>query len=256
MLVALHGFLGNVDRFHVLRPYLERHFKVYYFDLPFHGATRWEADRVLPEDLVGIIDWVQDQEPGAALELMGYSLGAKVSINLYLARPDAVSRLWLLAPDGMKTKYLHWAEKLPGFVVNKVSRMSEDPAQLRQWAAGLRQRGILPPQAHQFVEWNLATPERRRRAVVMWHTLQDFAIRPAGFRRTLLRRQTPVVLVLGQDDPYIPYAVWTDFADTVPTVHTITRRTGHRLLDRRTGELLEAILQNDEADSSGELSAS
>ena len=234
MLVAVHGFLGSIERFAPLRPTLERHFRVYYFDLPFHGLTEWQLPKILPTDLQYLVDWTRTHAGVEAVELLGYSLGAKVSMNLYLADPAAVKRLWLLAPDGMQTKYLHWVEKLPGFVFDRVARMSDQPERLQEWARGLQDKGVLPPMAYQFVQWNLSTPERRRRAVAMWHTLRDFAVSPKALQRTIERHDTPVELLLGRQDPYIPFAVWEAFGARVGPVNVHVRDTGHRLLDRKT----------------------
>ena len=243
-LLAVHGFLGSTERFRPLGPTLERHFRVYYFDLPHHGLTDWRLPKVLPEDLLCLIDFVQATEGADRIDLLGYSLGAKVGLSLYLRRPAAVARLWLLAPDGLQTKYLHWVEKLPGFVFDRVGRMGDQPEKLQAWARSLRDRGVLPPTAYQFVQWNLSTPERRARAVLMWHTLRDFALSPKQLRRTIAQHNTPVELLLGKHDPYIPYQVWKAFGDSLPQVTVHGRETGHRLLDRTTAKWIEERVRN------------
>ena len=225
-----------MERFGSVQHALEAHYRVYYFDLPFHGLTQWDLPKVLPEDLAYLVDWAQKDAGTDTIELLGYSLGAKICINLYLRHPERIGRLWLLAPDGMQTRYLHWVEKLPGFMFDRVARMGKEPDKLQQWAKGLRDKGIIPPMAYQFVQWNLSTPERRRRAVAMWHTLRDFAVPAKQLRRTIEREDTPVELLLGKNDPYIPHDVWLKWATPIAQVNLKSREVGHRLLDRATGE--------------------
>lgn len=241
-LLAIHGFLGSTERFRVLAPVLERHFRVYYVDLPYHGLTEWNLPKVLPADLAYLPEWIREREGSARIELLGYSLGAKVCLNLYQHAPETVRRLWLLAPDGMQTKYLHWVEKLPEFMFERVAKLSEQPAQLQNWAQSLQTKGVLPPVANQFVQWNLATPERRKRAVLLWHTLRDFAISPKTLRRTIVAHDTPVELLLGKHDPYIPYKVWQKFGEALPQIRVHTREVGHRLLDQPTARWIERRL--------------
>ena len=231
--------MGSLERFGSISPALERHYRVFYVDLPYHGRTEWAADRVRPQALDFLVDWVKTEAQHDTLELLGYSLGAKVGLNLYLRRPDHIDRLWLLAPDGMRTKYLHWAEKLPGFVFDQVAGMSDQPDRLRRWVDGLSSKGVLPPMAHQFVQWNLSTPERRQRAVAMWYTLRDFAVSPKKLKNRIERHDTQVELLLGENDPYIPARVWRRWAEPISQVCVKSRPTGHRLLDRRTAAWIE-----------------
>jgi len=109
--LLFHGFTGSSRSWAGLAG-LGGRFRAIVPDLPGHGGTGWEAD----EEAAGTAD--PDARPRASIErtadevavlvrrlgarrldVVGYSMGARVALRLAVARPDLVDRLVLESPS-------------------------------------------------------------------------------------------------------------------------------------------------------------
>ena len=113
----LHGFSGSgLSWTGVAGP--GGRFRAIVPDLPGHGGTGWEADAIPARPGPGPSDGVPDLRPRASVErtaddlaaivrrldadrvdVVGYSMGARIALRLAVAHPDVVRRLVLEAPS-------------------------------------------------------------------------------------------------------------------------------------------------------------
>ncbi|NNH72810.1 alpha/beta hydrolase [Nocardia uniformis] len=93
-LVLLHGGLGNAETsFSALLPELTKNRKVITVDLQAHGHTA-DIDRPLSfeqmaDDVAGLIDHLELEK----VDVLGYSLGGGVALQLGSRNPDVVNKL-------------------------------------------------------------------------------------------------------------------------------------------------------------------
>ena len=96
-LLLLHGFTGSTITWSTLRETLRDRFELLIVDLPGHGRSSAPADsarydlRRVADDLVRVLDAVDV----ARTAVLGYSMGARTSLQLALAHPERVSALIL-----------------------------------------------------------------------------------------------------------------------------------------------------------------
>ncbi len=95
--VCLHGVMGHGGRFaRLARTYLpDRH--VVALDLRGHGASGWEPPWNLETFLADICETLDHERIGPA-DLIGFSFGGRLGIELAAAHPARVRRLALLDP--------------------------------------------------------------------------------------------------------------------------------------------------------------
>lgn len=107
VIVALHGYGESAESFNFLQPLLSLPYRVIAIDLPFHGATQWKEATFTGKDMIGIIDKILNQTGlnGCNFMLMGYSMGGRVALCITENLPLRVTRLILLAPDGMTVNF-------------------------------------------------------------------------------------------------------------------------------------------------------
>lgn len=96
-LILLHGFTGNRTTFDHLRPWLSSAVQAVAVDLPGHGETPLPARKgregfiETVEALVALVD-----ELGvSSVDLLGYSMGARIALGAALHRPERFGRLIL-----------------------------------------------------------------------------------------------------------------------------------------------------------------
>lgn len=212
--LLLHGFCADSTTWLPLGPPLAAAgLDCLAFDLPSHGATALEAERL--EELVTAVAAGLDaleETPGL---LVGHSLGGLVAAELALRRPRGLDRLLLLAPAGMGREVdRDFLQALP---------CASDAAALAALLGRLG--GALPPPppeiCAQVVAQNLGHPGLL--------ALADDLAGPAGQRHDLAARleasSLPVAVAMGLDDRVVP---WQQVAALPPraAVHLL-RGVGH-----------------------------
>jgi 2-succinyl-6-hydroxy-2,4-cyclohexadiene-1-carboxylate synthase len=96
-LVLLHGFTGNRTSFDHLRPLLSDAVKAIAVDLPGHGETplpRQKGREGFIETVEALVQLV-DRLGVASVDLLGYSMGARIALGAALHRPERFGRLIL-----------------------------------------------------------------------------------------------------------------------------------------------------------------
>lgn len=110
-IICLHGYGESAASFGCLIDYLPAGFFLIAIDLPFHGTTQWNEKRAFTiKDLVLILTqiFITLKIQTRHFILMGYSMGGRIAMSLLQYMPDSISKLILLAPDGMKVNFWYW----------------------------------------------------------------------------------------------------------------------------------------------------
>ena len=98
-MVALHGGLGSTEMFDAVMPQLAAHHQVIVVDLQGHGRTA-DIDRpidirLMADDIAALIDHLKLAKP----DVVGYSLGGGVALQLAVRHPDKIGRLVLVSAN-------------------------------------------------------------------------------------------------------------------------------------------------------------
>ncbi len=115
-LLLLHGGFGTVEDFASQTPELAKHFRVVSFERPGHGHT---ADNAGPFSFdtmaTGTVDFIEALKLGAT-NLVGWSDGAIIALQVAISRPDLVKRLvcigGLFDTNAQSPEDLNWIRSL------------------------------------------------------------------------------------------------------------------------------------------------
>lgn len=107
VIVALHGYGESAGSFSFLHPHLSLQYCVIAIDLPYHGSTLWREASFTCKDMICIIDEIlnNNNRRGFNFILIGYSMGGRVALSITENLPFRITRLILLAPDGMTVNF-------------------------------------------------------------------------------------------------------------------------------------------------------
>jgi 2-succinyl-6-hydroxy-2,4-cyclohexadiene-1-carboxylate synthase len=100
VLVLLHGFAGSSRAWEPVADRLRVGRRLVAIDLLGHGGSDGPApERQTVERQVADLAWLIDGQCGGAVDVLGYSLGARVALWLAVAAPELVNRLVLESPS-------------------------------------------------------------------------------------------------------------------------------------------------------------
>ncbi len=234
LLIALHGFGDRARLFSVLERPLGERYTVVAFDLPFHGQTEWPCETFDKSDMLQIIEQIRLRVGQERLSLMGFSFGARIAQGLLADVLPRLERLFLLAPDGIRTQGMWWAVHTPLWLRRRLRKWVQHPAEwLRAVSWGRRLR-LVPLLVAQFLRFHLARAERRQRVFGCWLALDSFYLRRRTLRALWATSGVPIFVFLGSTDETIHRRAVQELAKGLPNVQVIYVSGGHRMV----GEIL------------------
>ncbi|MBK8921468.1 MAG: alpha/beta hydrolase [Saprospirales bacterium] len=240
LLVALHGFGDRARLFAILEGALAERYTVVAFDLPFHGQTEWPERSFSKEDLLAIIRQIMSRENKNRLSLMGYSFGARLVQAMLPELLPQLDKLYLLAPDGIRTKGMPMAVRTPMWVRRIFHQLLKRP----QWFLRLldlgRRLNLVPPLILHFLSFNLTRPERFRRSFGCWFALDSFYLRRQRIKAIWRESGLPVDIYFGTKDEMIHYKTVKKMVEGVRNVRIYRMNAGHRLIGEDLRERMRA----------------
>jgi pimeloyl-ACP methyl ester carboxylesterase len=211
--LMLHGFGASLETWEPWAQALSAHYRVIRFDLPGFGLTGPDPTGDYSDArTVKILADLMDQLGVARASLIGNSLGGRIVWSFAARRPERVTRLVLVSPDGFAS---------PGFAYDKAPKT---PLIMRALPY-IAPRGLLKA--------NLAAAYARPEALSET-TLTRYrdlmlapGVRPAILARmgqtilhdpapTLARIQAPTLLLWGEKDGMIPISNAADYQRDLP----------------------------------------
>ncbi len=247
LILCLHGFGESGTSFEALSSFFGDRFTLVCPDLPFHGATIWRELYFQPSAIAEIIRLIQERFGVDRSSLLGFSMGARPALSAFGEIPERISRLILLAPDGLKenlwqrfssrtwlgNRILFYFIQRPGifFLSARLGR-----------AIGLIHEGV-----YKFILFNMDQREKRRKVYQVWTCLKGMKIRIPAFRRVMAARRIPMLVVLGRFDRLIPEGTIKKLFGNLAGCRIISLPLGHMLIQSQTGEAIGQWLGNNPA---------
>ena len=238
LLIALHGFGDRARMFSVLEPALAEKYTVVAIDLPFHGQTTWDKNTFSKEDLLGIIRQILENQGKTRFSLMAFSFGARLAQAMLPELSAQMNHLYLISPDGIKTKGMSTATHTPMWMRHLLFRLLQRPG----WFIGMVDAGrkvkVVPPLAHHFLTNNLNRPERFQRTFGCWLAMDSFYLRRRHIKKILRATGLPTQVFIGKNDPMLRHSSLKNLYDGIPNVEITWLEDGHRLIGEELGDLL------------------
>jgi len=234
LLFAFHGYGESAASFAFLESALGRGFTIIAVDMPFHGRTEWNEELVFhPGDLLALMTDITggfthrtpvssdlasaspDHAPTSSShtsaspdrtpqwDLLGYSMGGRVALQLLELAPQRIGRLVLVAPDGLFVSpwYALATRTVAG---NRFFRWTmKKPAWLFLLMRTGNRLGLVNPSLFKFAAHYIDDDAVRDALYTRWTVMREFRPRLRRIAAAIRDRQIPVVLFYGSYDRII-----------------------------------------------------
>ncbi|HUX83693.1 MAG TPA: alpha/beta hydrolase [Chitinophagaceae bacterium] len=244
LILCLHGFGESGSSFEPFVSLCGDRYTLVCPDLPFHGDTDWKERYFQPGDLAEIIRLIQERFGVGQSVVLGFSMGARPALSAIAEIPERVSRLILLAPDGLKENL--WQQfSSRTWVGNRLLRyFIESPGIFFLSARLGRSLGLVHEGVYKFIVFNMDEPEKRRRVYQVWTGLKEMKTRISVLRRKMNRDQMPLLVALGRFDRLIPEATIQRLFGKMTSCRILSLPLGHMLIHAQTCEAIGEWLGN------------
>lgn len=248
LLFCFHGFGETAAHFDFLETHLSKQFTLVAIDLPFHGNSRWNSTIPLdPVSLISLIEQIKEKHQfnQTGFELLGYSMGGRISLSLVEIASEKITKVFLLAPDGFKMNFWYWLATQT-YLGNKLfSATIHHPAPFLWVVRGLHRFGLLNQSIHKYVQAYLHDQEKRKQLYLRWTCLRKFRPNLSKVRARMLERKINLVQLYGLHDRIILPNRGKQFSDSIhPLGKLEIINSGHRFLEEKHAHAIVPHLVN------------
>ncbi|MDB5193370.1 MAG: alpha/beta hydrolase [Segetibacter sp.] len=234
LLFCFHGYGREGYTFSFLNGYLGNVYTIIAIDFPFHGLTKWEGKYAYkPTQLRDTINEIRTNlgKQHDKINLLGFSMGGRISLHLTQLFKGEVERLVLIAPDGLKFNFWRWlgSDTLIGnwllaYIINKPG--------FALWVLNQVYRlKIIPRGLADFVHFYLDDEEQRLLLYNRWTSMRKFRPKLDKIKNIIKKNGIAVRMMFGSFDRVIPAAGGEEFKRGIEAFAKLkVIEAGHNLL--------------------------
>jgi pimeloyl-ACP methyl ester carboxylesterase len=243
ILFAFHGFDNDAQEFEPLARWIGDTHTIVAVNLLFHGEST-TPEKVVERGM-SHADFIRTTEklmtffPAETYELMGFSLGGRMALYITQFLGPKVSRLILLAPDGLKSAGFYRFATSNSLGHTLFKRVVNDPGRFVGLAKALGRMGLLSEKKVRFAKLSLETPKKRNKVYNAWMVYRHILPDLETVKLSVKDNKIDVQLFFGKFDVLMPPELGKEFSKTIESncsIHVI--ETGHQLLKEK---ILEKI---------------
>lgn len=243
-LVCFHGYAESSSSFDFLEKKVGAQFRIVAIDLPFHGQTDWKEKYVYSSQLADIIKKILEQlgAPCKDIHLLGFSLGGRMALCVLQELPDQVSRLVLLAPDGLRVNFWYWlaTQSRVGNAIFKFT-MSRPGWFLGMLRVSNRMR-LINQSIYKFVEYYIHDERVRKELYERWTGLSKCSPHAATIKKILSKKNIGLRLLYGKYDRIITQQTGKKFQEGLTSCTIEVLNCGHQVLHEKNAEAIANAL--------------
>ncbi len=228
-LLCFHGYGQDHEVYRELEELYGNKYTIYSFDLFYHGQSFWHNKKQPIEKA----DWAYLMEQFFIVQkigrfsLVGYSMGSRFALATFDAYAERVDQLILLAPDGVKRRFLYWL--MTSFPITRhllriVVTNPKPYLSLMQFLLFFKliNRGVT-----KFSETQMKTRAARRRVYYSWVMFRKLFITPNATAEKIKKHNVTLKIYMGEFDKVISVSqvqpllnVFPKSLRTIPVGHT------------------------------------
>ena len=228
-LLLFHGAGQDRSVFANLPDGLTRTYRVYSFDLFFHGQSEWnEEDPVTKPRWAALMRQFLEDEQVGKLAVLGYSIGARFALATIESFPRQTTDCYLVAPDGLLSN--PWFTIATGSVVGRsvfghVMNHPKDLSRLFRLGSALR---LIDPATLRFIEHQLDSSSKRQRIFKSWTGFRLLQLNLSALQRLLDSSGIRLIVFLATRDRLVPEQKVRTFLKRLKSAHLEIIDSNHR----------------------------
>lgn len=204
-LLFFHGFGQDHTIYIPLIRSLSNDFRIFIFDLFFHGSSEWNEGEV-PLEKQHWRAWMEDfmkQENISFFSMCAYSLGGKFAFATLELFPDRVKQLYLIAPDGVKTNFWYSLATWPWMMRKFFRSLIHHHQRFLFLANQLNKFHLVDKGLVRFALYQMDTPAKRERVFMSWVVFRHLRFSMPHIARLINDFGIKTTLIVGKHDKVI-----------------------------------------------------
>ncbi len=246
-MLAFHGFSNSSGMFRVLEPSLGKRYKIYSFNLPYHGESVVDEETRLSgiseEQLKVFFQFFLQDIKETRFSVLAFSIGGRIALKLIELFSEDVQDVFLFAPDGIKISF--WYRFVTRTIWGKwiYKRMMLHPTRFMRYVYVFEKLKLVHPRTANFVRNSLDTDEKREMVYNTWMCIRHLDPDIKSVQQIINEKKMNVHLFFGKYDKVIPPSIGKNFTSRLKNKNALQIvEAGHQLVKEKMNAELEKIL--------------
>jgi pimeloyl-ACP methyl ester carboxylesterase len=205
VLLLFHGFGQHKQIFSELAEGLQSQYTLYSFDLFFHGTSEWNrGEQALEKETWrAAMQQFLNEKKIEQFSLLGFSLGGKFALATLELFPEKIERIFLLAPDGIKTNLWYSLATYPLLLRRFFKGMILKPNRLHKIVGVLQKLNLVDKGMLRFAESQMDTQAKRERVYYSWVVFRHLKFDLKTVSHLINNNSIKLTLIVGRYDKII-----------------------------------------------------
>ena len=246
LLICFHGYGESEKSFHFLEKYLSQVYFIIAIDMPYHGDSIWkEGMNFTMDDLENIIESLQQKHnfSGQPFSLLAFSMGGRIALSILQRKQQQISRLVLLAPDGLKLNFWYWLSTQTRLGNKLFLATIHKPGWFLGMIKLMNRLGLLNQSIYKFVDNFLHDKKKRKLLYLRWTCFRKIRPDLDRLKDCVTQHKIPVHLVYGKHDRIILASRGEKFRTGIEPYCTLeSLNCGHQVLHEKNIDVILSYL--------------
>lgn len=239
-LITFHGFgQSGRDMFPVLG-YAKDLYTCYHVDIFFHGLSHWheQIDVLTPSHWRALFSALLDKEDIDRFSLAAYSMGGKFALATVMEFAPKIDRIYLIAPDGIKTSLWYSLATYPLFFQRYFRSMIINPQRFFSLVEWAHRFGWIDTGMVRFVKNEMNSKKKRRRVYHSWVVFRKLYFPLEAVGDMLVEHGIGLFMVTGKYDKIIRTSDMHRLLVHVPHAKSVEVESGHNQLVNKSIDVI------------------
>lgn len=243
-LICFHGYGETSAAFDFLEKQVGSDYFILAPDLPFHGQTKWYSPALnaftLSDMIIQLLAQKNIQQQD--IHLIGFSLGGRIALCVLQELQSKVSKIILLAPDGLTVNFWYWLSTQTSIGRGAFKLTMQKPG----WFLGLLNKAnkmrLINQSIYKFVNYYIHDGEVRKQLYDRWTSLRHCTPNLDKLKQIIQQHHTQVRLLYGKHDRIIGNKKGEKFLHGVSNGSVEVLNCGHQVLHEKNAEAIKRAL--------------
>lgn len=243
-LICFHGYGETSGVFNFLEDRIGVDYFIIAIDLPFHGETEWALPEVNAMSLSDLVtELLQHRKIQTEdIHLLGFSLGGRLALSVLESLQHKVSKIVLLAPDGLTVNFWYWLSTKTR-IGRKAFRFTMDKP---GWFMGMlnvaNKVKILNQSVYKFVKYYIHDEQVRHELYERWTGLRNCSPDINKLKHIIRQYHIEVRLLYGKHDRIIGNKKGLKFINGMNAGIVEVLNCGHQVLHEKNADAIRKAL--------------
>jgi pimeloyl-ACP methyl ester carboxylesterase len=243
-LVCFHGYGETSSAFNFLEKKIGSEYFILAIDLPFHGETEWNLPVLNNVLLSHLITELLEQRKIQThdIHLLGFSLGGRLALSVLQHLQNKVSKIVLLAPDGLTVNFWYWLSTQTRMGRKAFRFTMKKPG----WFMGMlnvaNKARILNQSIYKFVKYYIHDDCVRQELYERWTGLRECSPDISKIKKIAQQHHIAVRLLYGKHDRIIGNKKGKNFLQGMEGGSVEVLNCGHQVLHEKNADAIAKAL--------------